>query len=391
MKAITRKGLSSCLVFIVLLTMTAPAFAASALRVDLPIQVKETGSVAPGTMYEVVLSAEEPDYPMPVGSESGVYRMEVAPGEYRIPLVFSDVGFYYYTIEQTPIDDPLWYSPAKIYHVTVVVSYTEDWQLQSTVVMQAEGETEKCDLAVFENTWVPEGRWAPKVTKKLTGRKLEAGEFEFSLLGDKVHQIKANQADGQVIFDEIVFNKAGEYEFTLNELIGDAYAVSYDLEPQVIKLLVTDNGDGTLAFEPSYGAAGVVFENCFDMPKIDITVYKRWVGGPQPKPPIELQLYRDGKAFGDKVSLEGQTKYIWKDLDQTDQAGQAYIYSVKEVNVPQGYRVSYSKDGLRITNTWTKPTLPATGMGSSLALIIIGIGMLVVAVMLYISQRNRQK
>ncbi|WP_066191397.1 Cna B-type domain-containing protein [Gracilibacillus timonensis] len=98
------------------------------------------------------------------------------------------------------------------------------------------------------------------------------------------------------------------------------------------------------------------FENTKE--KINVTGTKEWQGGENQRPEsIELQLYRDGEALGDPVTLEdSETEYTWYDLDRTDIDGNAYEYIVDEVNVPDNYEKSVSDDGLTITNEYVSPT-----------------------------------
>lgn len=118
-------------------------------------------------------------------------------------------------------------------------------------------------------------------------------------------------------------------------------------------------------------ASGLEVTNTFMMVKTDITATKKWVGGSDKKPVIQLQLYRDGEAFGDVVELDGVTTYTWKDLDKHSSEGKVYVYTVKETVVPNNYKATYSEDGLTITNTWTKQEPPNTGMGSSTWMMLI--------------------
>ena len=88
--------------------------------------------------------------------------------------------------------------------------------------------------------------------------------------------------------------------------------------------------------------------------KVSYTAKKVWVGGPEVKPTIELQLYQNGEAFGETVVLkDGKTTYTWTDLDETDEHGEDYQYTVKEVNVPENYEASI--EGNIITNTYVSP------------------------------------
>ena len=107
---------------------------------------------------------------------------------------------------------------------------------------------------------------------------------------------------------------------------------------------------------------GFAITNTYVIPKIDIKVTKAWVGGPAEKPAIKVQLYKDGEAYGDPVKLvSGKTTHIWADLDQTDGDGNAYAYTVDELEVPDKYRKSIN--GFTITNTYVDPasTPPYTG------------------------------
>ena len=108
---------------------------------------------------------------------------------------------------------------------------------------------------------------------------------------------------------------------------------------------------------------GLVVTNCYQSPKIDVTVTKIWKGGSGVRPTIRIQLYRNGVAFGDPVELiHPNTTYTWKGLDRTDANGVEYRYTVDEVTVPVGY--SKSVVGLTITNTYISekpPEVPYTG------------------------------
>ena len=94
----------------------------------------------------------------------------------------------------------------------------------------------------------------------------------------------------------------------------------------------------------------VTFTNTYVITKTEVTVNKVWVGGPEEKPVIQVQLYRDGEAYLDAVTLDGSTSYTWTELDSTDKNGVQYVYTVDEVAVPENYEKVV--DGLTITNTY---------------------------------------
>ena len=105
-------------------------------------------------------------------------------------------------------------------------------------------------------------------TLTTTETPLAADQFTFELR-DKdgtVLQTKTNDADGNVTFDEIKYNLVkdaaykdntdkkvddiGEYQYTVNEVKGDAAGYTYDDTIYTINVTVTDAGNGTLTVTP---------------------------------------------------------------------------------------------------------------------------------------------
>lgn len=109
-------------------------------------------------------------------------------------------------------------------------------------------------------------------------------------------------------------------------------------------------------------ADGLTVTNTYVIPKTEVTGTKKWMNGPEEKPTIQLQLFQDGKAYGDPVELtNGTESYTWKDLDATDIDGNEYTYTVDEVNTPTNYAKTNSADGLTVTNTYVIPKINITG------------------------------
>ena len=107
-----------------------------------------------------------------------------------------------------------------------------------------------------------------KKTLITTETPLAADQFTFELR-DKdgtVLQTKTNDADGNVTFDEIKYNlvkdaaykdntdkkvdDTGEYQYTVNEVKGDAAGYTYDDTIYTINVTVEDAGNGTLTVTP---------------------------------------------------------------------------------------------------------------------------------------------
>lgn len=76
-----------------------------------------------------------------------------------------------------------------------------------------------------------------------TGRVLKADEFSFELKdsdGNVVDTVK-NDAEGNVTFKELSFEKAGEYTYTINEVKGSESGVVYDDSVKTIVIVVTED------------------------------------------------------------------------------------------------------------------------------------------------------
>ncbi|WP_303213584.1 Spy0128 family protein [uncultured Enorma sp.] len=85
-------------------------------------------------------------------------------------------------------------------------------------------------------------------TKVLDGRALAEGEFTFVLNDADGNELQTvtNNAQGGFCFDQITYDAAGTYEYTISEVKGDAEGVTYDDATIAVKVVVTDNGKGQL-------------------------------------------------------------------------------------------------------------------------------------------------
>lgn len=85
-------------------------------------------------------------------------------------------------------------------------------------------------------------------TKVLDGRALAEGEFTFVLNDADGNELQTvtNNAQGGFCFDQITYDAAGTYEYTISEMKGDAEGVTYDDATIAVKVVVTDNGKGAL-------------------------------------------------------------------------------------------------------------------------------------------------
>ncbi len=134
-----------------------------------------------------------------------------------------------------------------------------------------------------------------------------------------------------------------EYEYTVEE---EAMAGYYN-EITSSKDIINEN-------------TGSIYFHVINYPYLEVTATKVWDGGPNVKPDVTLQLYKQEdtklkpEPVGEPVTLKnGETTYTWTNLPNKEKETDFLEYTVKEVNVPADYEVSYSEDTFTITNTFT--------------------------------------
>lgn len=124
-------------------------------------------------------------------------------------------------------------------------------------VLPAEGTPEGKGAFEFTNTYGVDP--APssvtdqiKVNKKLKGRDLAEGEFEFQLIeisadgSESVAAMSKNAADGTVALGPVTYTAPGTHSYELREVAGTAGGVTYDRAAYRVRTTVTDAGNGTL-------------------------------------------------------------------------------------------------------------------------------------------------
>lgn len=124
-------------------------------------------------------------------------------------------------------------------------------------VLPAEGTPEGKGAFEFTNTYgvgpAPSSVTDQiKVNKKLKGRDLVEGEFEFQLIeinadgSEIVAATGKNAADGTVALGPVTYTAPGTHSYELREVAGTAGGVTYDKATYRVRTAVTDAGNGTL-------------------------------------------------------------------------------------------------------------------------------------------------
>jgi len=140
-------------------------------------------------------------------------------------------------------------------------------------------------------------------SKHLTGKALEDGMFHF-IVRDEAGNIAAvatNQADGTIVFSDIVFEAAGNYTFTVTEQNGGANGITYDVTAYIVTVEVIEYEDGTLYVVPVYPEGGIVFQNEYSVTD-DSTTDDSIADDPIADDPIADDFIADDSSSGNSIS-----------------------------------------------------------------------------------------
>jgi len=154
-------------------------------------------------------------------------------------IEYNEAGDHTYTItEKAGSEKGVTYDTAK-HEVKVKVTDNGQGQLVATVTG---------NNPTFTNTYkAAPAKIAIEAKKVLNGKELEIDEFEFELKeGDKVVATAKNAAGGLIRFSEISYSKAGVYNYTITEKVGNKLGVTYDKTEHPATVEVKDNGSGQL-------------------------------------------------------------------------------------------------------------------------------------------------
>ena len=267
---------------------------------------------------------------------------------------YDKAGTYEYTIsEAIPAEKAtgITYDETQ-YKVTVTVE-EKAGQLEATAVYE---NVKAGEVPVFNNIYkaLP-GSIQLEAKKELSGRELKADEFSFNLKGENVDQTKKNDKAGKVTFDQITYDKAGTYEYTISEAIPaeKSTGITYDETQYKVTVNVEDKGGqlkATAVYENVKSGEVPVFKN----------VYKALPTNIQLEAKKELsgrELKADEFSFNLKVENVEQTKKNDKagkvTFDQIayEKAG-TYEYTISEaVPTEKATGITYDETQYKVTVT----------------------------------------
>lgn len=196
-----------------------------------------------------------------------------------------------------------------------------------------------------------------KVSKKLKGRDLAEGEFEFQLVeiafdgSEIVAATGRNAADGTVALSPVTYTAPGTHGYELREVAGTAGGVTYDRATYRVRTTVTDAKNGTLAVKHELMDAegnaandtSVTFTNGYKAAPVTLKLGAAKVlkGAELKASQFSFELKgRDGKVMSTaKNAADGSVTF---DALTFKQAG-TYTFTVSEVDDGQAH-VTYDKE-----------------------------------------------
>ena len=169
------------------------------------------------------------------------------------------------------------------------------------------------------------------VTKKLDGRDLMRGEFNFELVeGNQVVDTTTNAADGSVVFKaQQHYTEPGTHVYTVHEVQGDAAGVSYDANTYTVTVNVKDNGEGQLVASTE-GASEIVFNNTYAAAPatVKLTATKVLEGANLSDGQFTFELLNNGDVM-DRATNDAKGNVAFRKLT-LKQAG-TYTFTMREV------------------------------------------------------------
>lgn len=217
-----------------------------------------------------------------------------------------------------------------------------------------------------------------QIKKVIKGTQIPVKDVEFTLTRKDGQDIQVKEGDGYV-------NKGPSVRLTTNDQgmaeIKGLKAQTYEIRETKAPQWIAYDQDHPVVREFEMKAddkvgAWFLIEN--DKKKTEVSVEKKWIkadGQPGEGMDTKVRLYQNDLPVSEEVTLtKEKTSHIWRGLDLTDDQGNSYRYTVKEVGEENGeieiggkqFQVTYGKaenGSLVITNKQEEemvPLVPAT-------------------------------
>ena len=320
-------------------------------------------------VYEGNLTAEQLKGKQPVQTATNGADGSVSFGAFS----YAKPGTYEYTIVERKGDLSHVTYDATVHHAVVTVVDSAG-TLQASVAYDGKDATKPA----FTNTYKAQatGSGAIALTKSVDvhdgSYQLKAGDFAFELVGSdgRVLQTQKNDAEGKVAFDELTFDHAGTFTYTVREVqpTDDAPGVpgvTYTGKTYTLTYVVADNNDGNLKVEsstvkPSEGTENGVTPNT-------MTFANSYQPGATSYQISGTKVLKNADPATTRTPVDGEFKFALidvatgREIDRTTNVGNAFAfkavpytatgshaYQVKEVAGQDG-TITYSDAVLDVT------------------------------------------
>ena len=214
------------------------------------------------------------------------------------------------------------------------------------------------------------------VNKKLKGRDLAEGEFEFQLVeiaadgSESVAATGKNAADGTVALSPVAYTAPGTHSYELREVAGTAGGVTYDRATYRVRTTVADAGNGKLTVRHELadaegnptGGDSVTFTNGYEAAPVTLKLGAAKVlkGAELKAGQFSFEIKsRDGKVMSiAKNAADGSVTFDALTFKQTG----TYTFTVSEVDDGQAH-VTYDKAVHKIVVTVSDEAADGTKTG----------------------------
>lgn len=214
------------------------------------------------------------------------------------------------------------------------------------------------------------------VNKKLKGRDLAEGEFEFQLVeiaadgSESVAATGKDAADGTVALSPVAYTAPGTHSYELREVAGTAGGVTYDRATYRVRTTVADAGNGKLTVRHELadaegnptGGDSVTFTNGYEAAPVTLKLGAAKVlkGAELKAGQFSFEIKsRDGKVMSiAKNAADGSVTFDALTFKQTG----TYTFTVSEVDDGQAH-VTYDKAVHKIVVTVSDKAADGTKTG----------------------------
>lgn len=284
-----------------------------------------------GGDYQFTLTAKTVGAPMPANQTEAVVSNDAAGDFHFDDIIFTKTNLggemsktFEYTVTESGSKPGVTNDEAH----TVKVTVTDDGEGNLTATTEGnlnfvnKYSAKDVYFNVLQNV---------SVTKKLDGRDLKRGEFNFELVeGNQVVDTATNAADGSVVFKaQQHYTEPGTHVYTVREVRGDAAGVSYDTNTYTVTVNVEDKGEGKLVASTE-GANEIVFNNTYAAAPatVNLTATKVLEGADLSDSQFTFELLNNGDVM-DSATNDDKGNVVFRELT-LKQAG-TYTFTMHEV------------------------------------------------------------